>query len=197
MPITKYDGDPLRWLEFWEQFDIAVHSRELENIIKFSYLREYLTGKAAAVTRGIPIKSENYKVAIDRLTKEYGCDAKVRSAHIKAIRDIQPLQNISNLAKLRQFYEVVATNYASLESMGYEGHILCLVEETIMKLPRIARHDITKEDREWTKWGFNKFLEKLWDYLRACEDIEPMSSFQTERDTGKRDSPRFQSAKPK
>ena len=66
-----------------------------------------------------------------------------------------------------------------------------------MKLPRIARYEITKEDREWTKWGFNKFLEKLWDYLRACEDIEPMSSIQTERDTGKRDSPRFHSAKPR
>ena len=54
--ITKYNGDPLRWLEFWEQFDIAVHYRELENIVKFPYLREYLTGKAAAVIREIPIK---------------------------------------------------------------------------------------------------------------------------------------------
>ena len=52
-PITKYDGDPLRWLEFWQQLDTAVHSRELENIIKFSYLRENLTGKAAAAIRGI------------------------------------------------------------------------------------------------------------------------------------------------
>ena len=95
------------------------------------------------------------------------------------------MQSISDLAKLRKFYKVVPTNYASLESMGNEGHILCLVEETVMKLPRIARYEITKEDREWTKWRFNKFLEKLWDYLRACEDIERMSSIQMERDTGK------------
>ena len=197
LPITKYDGDPLRWLEFWEQFDIAVHSRKLENVIKFSYLREYLSGKAAAVIKGIPIKSENYKIAIERLKKEYGSDAKVRSAHIKAIRDIQSVQSISNLPKLRQFYEVVATNYASLESMGYKDHVLCLVEETIMKLPRIARYEITKEDREWTKWGFDKFLEKFWDYLRACEDIEPIQSIPAERDTGKRETPRFYSGKPK
>ena len=197
LPITKYDGDPLRWLEFWEQFDIAVHSRKLENVIKFSYLREYLSGKAAAVLKGIPIKSENYKIAIERLKKEYGSDAKVRSAHIKAIRDIQSVQSISNLPKLRQFYEVVATNYASLESMGYKDHVLCLVEETIMKLPRIARYEITKEDREWTKWGFDKFLEKFWDYLRACEDIEPIQSIPAERDTGKRETPRFYSGKPK
>ena len=32
-----------------EQFDMAVHSRELENIIAFSYSREYLTGKAACL----------------------------------------------------------------------------------------------------------------------------------------------------
>ena len=66
-----------------------------------------------------------------------------------------------------------------------------------MTLPRIARYESTKEDRKWTKWGFNNFVEKLWDYLRACEDIGPTSSIQTERDTGKRDSPRFHSAKPR
>ena len=197
LPITKYDGDPLRWLEFWEQFEIAVHSRKLESIIKFWCLREYLSGKAAAVIKGIPIKSENYRIAIERLKKEYGSYAKVRSAHIKAISDIQSVQSISNLPKLRQFYEVVATNYASLESMGYKDHVLCLGEETIMKLPRIVRYKITKEDREWTKWGFDKVLEKFWDYLRACEDIEPMQSIPVERDTGKRDMPSFYSGKPK
>ena len=85
------------------------------------------------------------------LTKEYGSDAKVRSAHIKAIRDVQPVQNISNLPKLRQLCEVVATNYVALKAMGYKDHVMCLAEETIMKLPRIARYKITKEDREWTK----------------------------------------------
>ena len=195
LPITKYDGDPLKWLEFWEQFDIAVNSRNLESVVKFSYLREYLSGKAAAVIRGIPIKAENYEVAVEKLKKEYGSDAKVRSAHIKAIRDIQQVQSVSNLPKLRQFYEVVATNYASLESLGYESHIMCLVEETIMKLPRIARYEITKGDREWTKWGFKEFLERLWEYLRACEDIEP--SFQPEKDTGKRESSKTYPVRPR
>ena len=55
----------------------AVHSKELENIIKFSYLCDHLRGKAAAVIGGIPIKSEIYKVEKDRLTKVYGSAAKV------------------------------------------------------------------------------------------------------------------------
>ena len=75
---------------------------------------------------------------------EFGDHTQLRSAHIKAIRDIQPIINAANLNKLRCFYEDIATNYAALESMGFETHMLCLVEETMLKLPRTIKYEITE-----------------------------------------------------
>ena len=90
LQINKYGGDALKWIEFWEQFGNAIHTRKVEGTTKFSYLRELLVGKAAAVIRGLPLTSKNYDVALERLKKESGDDSRLRSAHIKAIRDIQP-----------------------------------------------------------------------------------------------------------
>eukprot|EP00794_Sanderia_malayensis_P005776 gene5776-biopygen4690 len=72
--------------------------------------------------------------------------------------------------QLRRFYEDAAINVASLRSMGYDEHVMCLVEETMMKLPRPIRYELTKDDRSWTKWDFTRFL---WIYLKTCEEIEP------------------------
>ena len=38
-----FDGDILNWVAFWEQFEIAIHSKErLHDAQKFVYLREAL-----------------------------------------------------------------------------------------------------------------------------------------------------------
>ena len=173
LQLRKYSGDPLKWMEFWEQYRFAVHDRKMQPSAKMVQLRELLVGRAAAVIRGLPLSDANYDVAINRLHKEFGDDSNLRSAHIKAIRDIQPINNAANLVKLRRFYEDVATNYAALESLGFATHVLCLVEETVMKLPRSIRFEITKNEPMWTRWNFEQMLEKLWSYLKACEDIEP------------------------
>ena len=173
LQLRKYSGDPLRWTEFWEQFRYAIHDRPMQASAKMVQLRELLVGRAAAVIRGLPLSDENYDIAIRRLEMEFGDHTQLRSAHIKAIRDIQPIINAANLNKLRRFYEDIATNYAALESMGFETHVLCLVEETVLKLPRTIKYEITKDDRRWTRWGFKEFLEKLWNYLKTCEEIEP------------------------
>eukprot|EP00112_Aurelia_sp_Birch-Aquarium-sp1_P003203 Seg1357.3 transcript_id=Seg1357.3/GoldUCD/mRNA.D3Y31 product="hypothetical protein" protein_id=Seg1357.3/GoldUCD/D3Y31 len=87
-------------------------------------LRELLVGRAAAVIRGLPLSDENYDIAIRRLDMKFGDHTQLRSAHIKAIRDIQPIINAANLNKLRSFYEDIATNYAVLESMGFETNVV-------------------------------------------------------------------------
>ena len=172
LQISKYAGEPSKWREFWEHFDGNIHSSSLEATVKFSYLRELFVGRAAAVIRGFSLTASNYMVAIKLLNQEFGDDTKLMSAHIKVNRNIYPVSNAHNLRQLRRFYEEVSINYASLKSMGYETHVMCLVEETMMKLPRTIRYEITREDRSWTKWDFYIFLERLWCYLKTCGEIE-------------------------
>eukprot|EP00794_Sanderia_malayensis_P019642 gene19641-biopygen13912 len=172
LELTTYRGDPLKWQEFWEQYRTIIHTSNLATTMKFHYLRKVLVGRAAAVIRGLPATGDNYMVAVDKLRKEFGDNSKLRSAHVKAIRDAQSINNAQNLTRLRRFYEEISINYASLESMGYEEQVMCLVEETVMKLPRLIRYEITKENRTWMQWRFPQFLDKLWHYLKACEEIE-------------------------
>ena len=186
LELTTYEGEPLKWLEFWEQFNSVIHKSSLATTMKFHYLRKVLVGRAAAAIKGLPTTEENYMVAIDKLLKEFADDSKVRSAHVKAIRDIPSVSNAHNLFKLRRFYEVISSNYASLESMNYEEKVMCLVEETVRQLPRSIRYEITKDDRKWTLWKFPQFLDKLWNYLKECKEIEPMESPRNVKDSHER-----------
>eukprot|EP00795_Rhopilema_esculentum_P010048 gene10048-18686_t len=174
LQINAYAGEPLKWREFWEQFKNNIHSIERT------------TDKASAVIRGLSLSAENYEVAIDLLQQEFGDDTRLRSAHIKAIREVQPVANAHHLKQLRRFYEDVSINFASLRSMGYEAHVMCLVEETVMKLPRPIRYELTKDDRSWTKWDFTRFLERLWIYLKTCEEIEPTETLRFEPSSSRR-----------
>ena len=123
--LRRYGGDPLKWTEFWEQYRYAVHDRNIQPSAKMVQLRELLVGRAAAVIRGLPLSDANYKIAIEKLMREFGDESHLRSAHIKAIPDIQAVNNASNLMTLRRFYEDVATNYAALESLGFATHVMC------------------------------------------------------------------------
>ena len=43
--LVKFDGDPLKWQEFWDQFKISIDSNEsISEVERFSYLKRYLDG---------------------------------------------------------------------------------------------------------------------------------------------------------
>ena len=45
--ITKFDGHSLHWKEFWESFEVSIHTNDvLSPVDKFNYLRTLLTGEA-------------------------------------------------------------------------------------------------------------------------------------------------------
>ena len=45
--LSKFNGDVLKFQNFWDQFEAAVHNNDdLPNVQKFTYLRSVLTGNA-------------------------------------------------------------------------------------------------------------------------------------------------------
>ena len=53
---VTFDGSILCCQEFWDAFNSSVHEQEIPNVTKFSYLKDYLRGAAAAVIGGISIQ---------------------------------------------------------------------------------------------------------------------------------------------
>ena len=69
----KFDGNILKWTEFWDTFEATIHNNKgLHAVDKFNYLKSQLYGNASEVISGLELTKDNYYVAIDLLKERYG-----------------------------------------------------------------------------------------------------------------------------
>ena len=48
LELKRFNGDPMKWLEFWENFERNVHDNPgHSDVHKMSYLKAYLDGPAS------------------------------------------------------------------------------------------------------------------------------------------------------
>ena len=72
LELMKFDGNLLKWQEFWDSFDTTVNRNpSLEDIDKLNYLRTQLRGEAKDVIAGLEVTSTSYIVAVDLLKERY------------------------------------------------------------------------------------------------------------------------------
>ena len=73
MNVPTFDGNILNWNTFWQQFDLAIHSKvQLDDTEKLTYLRDALKdGPARHVIESLTHDAWCYKEAIDCLKKRY------------------------------------------------------------------------------------------------------------------------------
>lgn len=66
--LPKFNGDVLKFQNFWDQFEAAVHNYvDLPNVQKFTYLRSVLTGNALKAVDGYEVTGANYEAAVECL----------------------------------------------------------------------------------------------------------------------------------
>ena len=65
LQLPKYQGDPRKWQEFWDAFEVVHKSSSLAPVDKFRHLKSLLDGPAALAIAGIQLTGANYKEAID------------------------------------------------------------------------------------------------------------------------------------
>ena len=69
----KFDGNVLKWTEFWDAFEATIHNNQgLHAMDKFNYLKSQLYGNARKVISGLELTKDNYYVAINLLKERYG-----------------------------------------------------------------------------------------------------------------------------
>ena len=83
--IKQFKRDILEWTQFWESFNVAIHSSTLTNVQKFDYLKEYLEGEAHLIVNNLELTDANYQVAIDELKKSYGKKPVMIDAHFNKL----------------------------------------------------------------------------------------------------------------
>jgi len=64
-----YDGDILRWQEFWDTFEAMTHKGKYLAIVKMNYLKSTLSGEALDAISGYQLSNTKYQVVIDVLKR--------------------------------------------------------------------------------------------------------------------------------
>ena len=72
LQLTNFDGNILRWPEFWDIYESSVHRQDIPKVVKYSYLKGVLHGSAASAITGVSITNEGYDVAIQILQEKFG-----------------------------------------------------------------------------------------------------------------------------
>ena len=104
LELTKFEGTPLDWFRFWNQFETQIDKVEISAITKFSYLKEFLVPKVRTLIDNLPFTSEGYARAKSILLAKFGKPSEVAAAHIQCITSLPLIPN-SNTNRIHDFYE--------------------------------------------------------------------------------------------
>uniref|UniRef100_A0A914WK12 Nuclear transcription factor Y subunit beta n=1 Tax=Plectus sambesii TaxID=2011161 RepID=A0A914WK12_9BILA len=72
LQLPLYHGDPLKWTEFWDAYEAAVHTQNIPQVQKFNYLISTLKDQAYSAIEGMAVTNANYEEAIDILKQRFG-----------------------------------------------------------------------------------------------------------------------------
>ena len=145
LEVQKFDGNILRWQEFWDLFEAPIHRNpNLQPVDKFNYLRAELERNASA---GLELTNSNYEVAVNLLQERFGREL-MTDAHYSALMDLPVSLNVT--VKLRATYDMIEKHLCSLKAIGEkvdQPHFVFLIESKLPKM-EISRIEEYKDMQE-------------------------------------------------
>ena len=135
--LPKFSGDVLKFQNFWDQFEAAVHDNDdLPNVQKFTYLRSVLTGNALQTIEGFEVTGANYQPAVECLKHRYGRKRVVISSLVKSVVQMDA-KAVVTAPSLRDLYDTLKNRTRALEALGEipKNHGCILLPIFELKLP--------------------------------------------------------------
>ena len=121
LELPTFNGNPLKWFEFWDQYNASIDSNEtISDIDKFSYLKRYLSGKALSTISGLTLTATNYQEAIAILHNRFGDPQVQITAHMDSLIKLKPVKSLDHLEELRKLYNDVESCVRNLKSLKVE-----------------------------------------------------------------------------
>ena len=166
LQLPRYFGDPKKWQEWWDSFQVIHENTTLSDVNKFRHLKSLLEGPAAAVISGIPASNANYFEAIDLLKNRFAQKQIIINAHMESLQNLKQVSSERDVKALRKLYDSIETNVRSLKSLGvdFTQYGVLLIPMLMTKIPeeiRLMITRLTKKD-DWALDGFLKiFLQEL------------------------------------
>ena len=175
LEMALFDGNVLRWREFWDQFEAAIHNAKFSSIDKMNYLRSRLTGEALDAISGYQLSNDNYTVVVDVLKRRFGNPQLIIDVHYRNLSHLAAATN--QTVSLRQTYDAIERNLRSLAAMGEDvnhRHFVALISEKLPQKVLYQLYMLKPDGEEWTVTMLRQLLEKHITALeRAGGEFRP------------------------
>ena len=175
--LPTFDGNPMDYQTFIDSFTSSIdNDDDLSKIDKFTYLKGALRGKAKNAIEGLRTTAENYDEAISLLKTRFGDKKFLISTFFKAILDLNPVTDCSDISKLRDLYDAIEINVRNLKTLGItsESFAPVIIPTILSKIPEAICHEVMKINRE-SDWDFHAVVEKFQNEVVSREQCKLMS----------------------
>ena len=164
LKITPFKGTPTDWVRFENMFVTQVHDKPITPEEKFSYLLEMVTPTVRGKIGNLKPSEIGYKIAWERLKKEYGQNKLVVNAHVQEIVNLPSVRG-THFIRIQEFYENLSKNYDALVTMGEADMLQGFVISTLNKLPHV-KPDLVRTDDNWESWKMEHLINNLQGWLK-------------------------------
>ena len=170
LDMCSFDGNKLKWSQFWDAFEITVHNNNsLSQIEKFHYLQTKVVGEAKQAIEGLALSNENYRVAVTILKERFGNTQEAVDLHYRKLINIAPPS--TKIESLRWFMDTVNKHLRSLEVLNENTDQHVFVSMITSKLPAEVMRQMELHKGSKTPWTVHKLREELREYILACEKV--------------------------
>ncbi|XP_064463564.1 uncharacterized protein LOC135374554 [Ornithodoros turicata] len=174
LQIPSFSGKLSEWHQFWEHFDVTIHSNEaLSPVEKFKYLATYLTDAAKRAVEGLRISGDTYPSAIKILKDRFGRSDLLSAEHIDRLLELRPIPTAQHVEQLRHLYDEVTMRVAALDALGIgrEKYAVILCRVLVRCLPEKLCVSFRQRRRTETS------LQRREDGDGTIEEIDDLLSF--------------------
>ena len=171
LDMVTFSGDKLKWTEFWDSFECAIHqNKKLSDIEKFNYLKCKITGEAKSAILGLSLSKENYQIAVDILKDRFGNKQEVIDLHYHKLINLPQAVNKTN--SLRNLLDNIERHIRSLEVLKQDVNQDVFVSMIRSKMPEDVLLQLEMLNGATNKWTVENLRVRLHEYVTAREHAE-------------------------
>ena len=134
--LAEFNGNPLKWHEWYGQFKSAIDSQSLTDDVKLTYLKTLVTGKAKIAIAEFAYCGLMYKDALRILERKFGQPQAVVNAHLDKLSNFPPLK-MHNSDNIINYSAAISSLVGVFKSLSYDADLksASLLNQAVEKLP--------------------------------------------------------------
>ena len=177
--LAQFDGNPLNWHEWLDQFKSTVDSAVLTDDKKLKYLKPLVTGKAKTAIAEFSYIGVMYKDTLATLQRKFGQPHAIVGAHLDKLNIFPPLK-MHNLEKVISFSSAISGLVAVFKSLSFNDDLksVNLLNQAVSKLPPNLMEDWSMHTvrRIWQRPTLLDFFSWLKEKAEGHERLRVLNS---------------------